>query len=298
MLRIAFIGCVASSHVALKALLELPSDVVQVVGLVTRRESKFNADFVDLAPLAQQWNLSTLFVDSTPDAEEQADWLERLRPDLVFCVGWSRLLNKRVLALPPLGVVGFHPAALPANRGRHPLIWALALGLDETASSFFLMDEGADSGPIVSQEPITILQHDDAASLYAKVLAVIPRQVSDIVKGIRDGSLLPRRQDTSEANYWRKRGAVDGQVDWRMSAQNIYNLVRALTAPYPGAHFCHGGQAIKVWKCTPVVAGRPNDEPGKILAIDGQDITVKCGDGAVRLIVHELAVMPEAGTYL
>jgi methionyl-tRNA formyltransferase len=63
-----------------------------------------------------------------------------------FCLGWSNLLKAEILKAAPLGVIGFHPAALPANRGRHPLIWALGLGLDETATTFFFMDKGADRG--------------------------------------------------------------------------------------------------------------------------------------------------------
>jgi methionyl-tRNA formyltransferase len=297
-LRIAFIGCVESSEVALRALLELPLDAARVVGVVTRQASKFNADFVDLVPLAQRHDLPTLFVETTPDETDQAAWLEQLRPDLIFCVGWSRLLGHRVLSLPPLGVVGFHPAALPANRGRHPLIWALALGLEETASSFFLMDAGADSGPILSQEPIAISQDDDAATLYAKVLAVIPGQLRHIVHGLHEGTLVPQPQDASRATYWRKRSAADGQVDWRMSARSICNLVRALARPYPGAHFMHQGAEVKVWKCAPAPAAAPNLEPGKVLAVEGRCITVKCGDTAVRLIDHALDVLPEPGSYL
>ena len=298
MLRIAFVGCVESSEVALRALLGLPRELACVVGLITRQASKFNADFVDLLPLAQSHGVPTLFVEATPDEDEQADWLEQLQPDLVFCVGWSRLLGDRVLSLPPRGVVGFHPAALPANRGRHPLIWALALGLTDTASSFFLMDAGADSGPILSQEPIAISQDDDAATLYAKVLALIPGQVLAIVHGLHEGDLVPRLQDSTRATYWRKRSAADGQLDWRMSAQSICNLVRALASPYPGAHFMHLGAEVKIWKCAPAAAGEPNFEPGKVLAVEGRRITVKCGDAAVHLIDHELAILPVPGSYL
>lgn len=297
-LRIAFIGCVESSAVALRALLDLPQELARVVGLITRRASTFNADFVDLAPLAERHDVPTLFVEAAPNDAEQAEWLERQRPDVIFCVGWSRLLGPRLLSLPPRGVIGFHPAALPANRGRHPLIWALVLGLEETASTFFLMDAGTDAGPILNQALVPISQDDDAATLYAKVLALVPGQVQAIVCGLEDGSLVARPQDATRATYWRKRDASDGQIDWRMNAQTIYNLVRALAAPYPGAHFVHRGVDVKVWKCAPANAGEPNHEPGKVLAVEGSCITVKCADAAVRLIDHELAVVPEPGSYL
>ena len=84
----------------------------------------------------------------------------------------SRLLKEEILSIAPFGVVGFHATALPANRGRHPIIWALVLGLSETASTFFFMDEGADSGDILSQYKLSISENDNAESLYKKVIKV------------------------------------------------------------------------------------------------------------------------------
>ncbi len=297
-MRVAFIGCVESSKVALEALLRCSADRARVVAVLTRQSSTYNADFVDLTPLAQRHGVAVMHVEDAPTDEQQSAWLGSARPDLVVCVGWSRLLGAGVLKVAPRGVVGFHPAALPANRGRHPLIWALALGLDETASTFFLMQPEADSGPILNQRRIPIAPDDDAASLYAKVQAAIPRQIDEIVRGLADGSLTPTPQDDLLANNWRKRSAADGEVDWRMPAQGICNLVRALARPYPGAHFVHGGEPVKLWKCTPVEAGARNDEPGKVLVVEGRQLTVKCGVGAVRLVEHELGTMPTAGDYL
>jgi methionyl-tRNA formyltransferase len=228
----------------------------------------------------------------------QADWLRQFNPDVIFCIGWSRLLGDLVLKAAPHGVIGFHPAALPANRGRHPLIWALALGLPETASTFFLMDSSADSGPLLSQLTIQIDREDDAASLYAKVLALLPSQVETIVRGLSDGSLVPEPQDASRATSWRKRSAADGRIDWRMEPYAVRNLVRALARPYPGAHFIHQAHEIKVWRCSELIEGSPNDEPGKVLRVEGRNITVRCGLGAVRLIDHELFTLPTVGDYL
>ena len=76
------------------------------------------------------------------------------------------------------GVIGFHPAKLPANRGRHPIIWALALGLEKTASTFFRMDKNADSGPIVSQVDIKIRRNFSARCLYDEILKAVSLQVS------------------------------------------------------------------------------------------------------------------------
>ena len=129
----------------------------------------------------------------------------------------------------PLGVVGYHPAALPANRGRHPLIWALVLGLEKTASTFFFMDEGVDSGDILSQRSITITWDDDARTLYCRVTATALDQIGEFVSALISGNYLRTSQDKSKVSYWRKRESNDGKIDWRMSAKSIHNLVCGLT---------------------------------------------------------------------
>jgi methionyl-tRNA formyltransferase len=296
-LRVVLIGCVASSEAALRALHGLEPDRVRLVGLITRRASGFNSDFVDLLPLVQGRELPILYADLT-EAPDQTRWIAACQPDLVFVVGWSQLLKKDMLEVALLGTIGFHPAALPANRGRHPLVWALALGLDETASSFFLMGEGADDGPLLSQYPVVIEPEDTAQSLYTKILDMIPRQITEIVEGLQHGLLHPEPQDENHASYWRKRSEIDGRIDWRMPARGIYNLIRALARPYPGAEMMVQEGAVKVWCCALEPAAPANAEPGKVLAVEGRSIVVKTGDGAVRLLEHELLKLPSAGDYL
>lgn len=296
-LRIAFIGCVASSRVALQTLLTQPASLCQVVSIVTMRSNRINSDHVDLSDLAGS-DIPLMYVEDAVGDVAQADWLRAYKPDLIFCVGWSRLLGESVLRVPPRGVVGFHPAALPANRGRHPLVWALALGLKQTASTLFLMDSGADSGPLLSQLPVGIDLEDDAASLYAKVLELLPTQVEAIVRGLNNGSLIPQPQDATRATYWRKRSVDDGRIDWRMESSAIRNLVRALSRPYPGAHFMHQGREVKVWRCSELAEAPQNAEPGKVLLVEGRHITVRSGRGAIRLIDHELDMIPAEGEYL
>jgi methionyl-tRNA formyltransferase len=294
-MRVAFIGCVQSSRAFLTRVLALPE--VEVVAVVTREAAAFNADFAPLRPLADEAGIPC-FLARSGDQAELARWLRRFAPDVTYCFGWSWLLRPEVLVVPRLGTIGFHPAALPANRGRHPLIWALALGLSKTASTFFFLDEGADSGDILSQEPIPILDEDDAGTLYAKVTAVALRQIETFTPQLAAGTFSRRPQDHSRATSWRKRGRADGQVDWRMSARSIHNLVRALTRPYVGAHCLYRGADVKLWR-TALREGAPlNAEPGKVLARDGGRIVVKCGEGAVELVEHELPDLPPPGSYL
>ncbi|MBO6284199.1 MAG: methionyl-tRNA formyltransferase, partial [Pseudobutyrivibrio sp.] len=245
MKKTLFIGCVESSYVLLEAMFEAG---YPVAGIVTMEQSAINADFKSLVPLAEKYNVPYICTKNVND-DETVGFIKNIAPEVIYCFGWSRLIGSEILALPKYGVVGFHPAALPCNKGRHPLIWALVLGLKETASTFFIMDEGADTGDIISQMPVAISDTDDAADLYAHVLEVAKKQVIEFTKAFAEDRVEPKKQDPTAGNAWRKRGRADGQIDWRMSARAIYNLVRGLTHPYVGAHFMKGEAEVKVWKC-------------------------------------------------
>ena len=131
---------------------------------------------MNLSPLCKENNIPVHFEDAQK-IERSIEFMKGHEPDVIFCFGWSYLLNQEFLTLPKLGVIGFHPANLPKNRGRHPIIWALALGLKETASTFFKMDKAADSGPILSQVNINIDFTDDAGSLYKKIISTAEQQI-------------------------------------------------------------------------------------------------------------------------
>jgi len=293
-MKILFIGAVEFSAHALRELIAMQANVI---GVCTLDKSTFNADHVDLTQIADK---SRIPVRNTPNINdpEVLDWVYGLSPDVIFCFGWSRLIGLSLLTLPRLGVIGFHPAALPANRGRHPLIWALVLGLTETGSTFFFMDAGADTGDILSQVTLPIEPTDDARSLYTRITKVAMEQIRDFVPRLASGSFQRQPQDHSLANVWRKRSTTDGLIDWRMSAKSIHNLVRGLTHPYIGAHFQYKEREVKVWR-TEVEQDLPNNlEPGKILAVDNRGILIKAGTGGIWILDVEPQLILEAGGYL
>lgn len=281
MKNIVFIGCVESSYVILEYMLK---NHYGVSAIITMEHSDCNADFRSLVPLADQYGIDCYCTKNVNDTETVA-FVKSKKPDMIYCFGWSRLIGHELLSLPKNGIIGFHPAALPANRGRHPLIWTLALGLTKTASTFFVMDEGADTGDIISQKEIFIDDKDDAQSLYDKVLKVAKLQVSEFTEQFNHNAVKRIPQKFGSGNVWRKRGHLDGQIDWRMSCDGIYNLVRALTHPYVGAHFIHNGKEIKVWKCEALRSQEcQNIEFGKVLDVHSEsDFTVKAYDGIIHI---------------
>lgn len=294
-MKVLFIGCVESSYILLEKLINAKAEIV---GVITKEKSKYNADFMDLTPLCIENNIKKIYVDNINE-EKSMNFVKETKPDIAFCFGWSQLIKEEFINLIPHGIVGFHPAELPNNRGRHPIIWALVLGLEQTASSFFMIDKNADTGDIISQKKVTIQYEDDAASLYSKIMSVAEEQVVEILKQFENCSVCRVRQYPKEGNSWRKRTIRDGQIDFRMSNKSIYNLVRGLTHPYVGAHFMYGEDYVKVWKVVEVFQeGYENIEPGKILRVneDGS-FEVKSGDAIIKIVDYE-NFDPIVGEYL
>ena len=293
--KILFIGTVEFSYRALSVLIE---NKFEIVGVLTKSESNFNSDYYDLTPLAKANNIP-VFYRTKNNQDEIISFINSKKPDIIYCFGWSHILPKIILSIPKHGVIGFHPAELPNNRGRHPIIWSLFLGLKQTASTFFVMDEGADTVDIISQEKIKIIE-DNAFSLYNKIINVALKQIVSFSLELETkGAFLDKiKQDKTEGNSWRKRTKNDGKIDFRMTSRAILNLVNALSRPYVGAHLEFQEKEVKVWEVKEEKINKLNHEPGKVLKIDGSDLIVKTYDGSIRITDHEFNHLPLKGEYL
>lgn len=293
-MKILYVGCVKSSYTFLKVLLENRADIV---GVITKKSSAFNSDFTDITPLCREYHIPFLYVTDI-NCAESIQWINSLKPDIGFCFGWSQLVKDYIIDIFPKGMIGYHPAALPNNRGRHPVIWALALGLEKTASSFFMMEPTPDAGDILSQVEIDIQYEDTADTLMQKLLDTGARQIIALWQALENDTVHAISQRNTVGNSWRKRGKPDGQIDWRMSSRAIYNLVRALTRPYVGAHFMKDGVEIKVWSVREIKNNAySNIEPGKIIAVCQDSFLVKTGDYLIEVLDYDQVGL-SVGEYL
>lgn len=294
-MRIIYIGCVKASYIELKILLEQKKDIVAII---TKESSIFNSDFVDLKPLGEKYNIPSKYADDINDLDI-VNFIKKFMPDVIYCFGWSQIIKENILKIPKLGVIGTHPTQLPYNRGRHPIIWALALGLESTASTFFVMDEKADTGDIISQKKVEIDYKDYAKDLYDKITQLECEQIIEFTEALENGTYKLIKQDKLVGNIWRKRIEEDGKIDWRMSSRGIYNLVRALSHPYIGAYFMYKEKKIKVWRTEEIEDVKfRNIEPGKIIKYNsGEDFYVKAYDNIIHVVACD-EFKAEVGEYL
>lgn len=293
-LKIVLLGNVEFSK---SMLIHLKQNNFNIVGVLTKSSSVFNADFCNLGPVAENYDIPyNYFTDINSDCIR--DWLISKEPDLIICVGISQLLKNSILIIPNIGTIGFHPSKLPHNRGRHPIIWALAMGHNEIGSTFFLMNEDADAGPILSQKIVKISKNDYAYDLQYKVTECAKSQIISVLENIESKipTLIPQ---VKNGNSWRKRSKRDGAIDWRMSAMSIRNLVRALSRPYPGASFFYRDSEYHIWKADIIETDAINSEPGKILQVQsGTEFVVACGYQCLQVLDVDPPIDLEQGDYL
>ncbi|HXZ88623.1 MAG TPA: formyltransferase [Candidatus Binataceae bacterium] len=207
-----------------------------------------------------------------------------MRPAVIYSFYYRNLLPEAVLALAPLGAFNLHGSLLPKYRGRAPVNWMLVNGEREGGVTLHHMVARADAGDIVAQRAVEITDDDDALTLYRKIVpagAAVVREYHPLIVAGR----APRRpQDLEAGSYFGRRRPEDGRIDWNWPARRIFNLVRAVTHPYPGAFCFVDGRKLYVWRAR---IGRERGtcgRPGMIIACAAaESIEIAAGEGSVIL---------------
>lgn len=244
--RIVFIGAVDFSNHCLLQTINHRGNIVGVITLDPKYSSR-HSDYIDLSHTAIDFNIPYHSVNNI-NSNSSIRKLSELNPDYFFIFGWSQLLSIEVLSIPKIGSIGSHPALLPKNRGRHPLIWSLINNEEIGGLTFLYLDSGIDNGDILWQKSFPITESDDAGTLYSRIKTLASQAVPDLLHKMSLEPLIGTRQDEEVATYLRKRSEEDGVIHWELSAEVIHSLVRALTHPYVGAHSYHNGRKITIWK--------------------------------------------------
>jgi methionyl-tRNA formyltransferase len=221
-----------------------------------------------------------------------ADLVAGYRPDFLFSFYFRWLIPARVLGLAPRGALNLHGSLLPRYRGRAPANWVLVNGERRTGVSLHHMVAKPDAGELVDQESVGIDGVDTAFTLFGKLERAAATVLDRSLPLLRDGIADRTAMDLTAGSYFGGRRPADGEFSWSWPAERIYNLVRAVTHPYPGAFTSWRKRTLLVWWAVPVAPPR-TAPPGTVLASDPDGVTVATGDRALRLVTVQLAGQPE-----
>ena len=212
---------------------------------------------------------------------EALDELRALRPDILFAIGWRWILPKSVLDVPPKGCLGIHGSLLPRLRGFAPVNWALIRDEPRTGPSLFYFDEGTDTGDLVGQRPFDLTDDDDADSVRRRLADASVELLREHLPQLAAGQAPRVPQPTHGATYGDRRRPEDGAIDWTWEPRRLFNWVRGLTRPYPGAFGSVAGARVSVWKVRPMRT--PGPTPGVVESQAGVTV-VGAGTGCVELL--------------
>jgi len=240
-------------------------------------DPKENAFYGSVAQLCARHGI----VVHAPEDANHPLWIERiakLDPDYIFSFYYRNLLSEPLLATARRGAFNLHGSLLPRYRGRAPANWVLVNGETETGVTLHRMVKRADAGAIVAQQKVAIERSDTALSLHGKLRTAAADLLRDTLPALLQGKATETPQDESKATVFGRRTPADGKLVWARPAEELFNLVRAVTQPYPGAFCAVGEHKLIVWSAE-VAKGNEGLAPGRVISVD--PLRIACGQDSL-----------------
>ena len=293
MKKILFISCVNVGYVILKSIINWPKTHLEVMTLTEKQASEWNVSgYYDFSSLCKTHHINCHYPNafSLKDYED-LKFFRKNRFDLLIVAGWQRLIPDSILNTLTVGAIGIHGSSkkLPKGRGRSPINWSIIEGSRKYFVHVFLMDPGVDSGPVLGIYEFEITPFDTCDSLYKKVTIASKRIILNTLDEILNGTATFTKQK-GKPTFYPKRTPEDGRLNFKQPTELVYNFIRAITKPYPGA-FCYlGEEKIFIWKAIPFGRGidYPKFKPGTICEVfQDRTFLVKTDDGTLLVLNYE-----------
>ncbi|MBI3904775.1 MAG: bifunctional UDP-4-amino-4-deoxy-L-arabinose formyltransferase/UDP-glucuronic acid oxidase ArnA, partial [Pseudomonas fluorescens] len=240
-------------------------------------DPKENAFYGSVAQLCARHGIAV----HAPEDANHPLWIERiakLDPDYIFSFYYRNLLSEPLLATARKGAFNLHGSLLPRYRGRAPANWVLVNGETETGVTLHRMVKRADAGAIVAQQKVAIERNDTALSLHGKLRTAASDLLRDTLPALLQGKASETPQDESKATVFGRRTPADGKLVWAKPAEELFNLVRAVTQPYPGAFCAVGEHKLIVWSAE-IAKGNEGLAPGRVISVD--PLRIACGQDSL-----------------
>ncbi len=278
--RILFFGYSEVGYECLSLLLERGDNVI---ALITHADNPNEKIWFQTPALAAKEKGVPVFTPESVNNDEWRTKIAALECDLILSVYYRHMIGTKILAMPRLGAWNIHGSLLPKYRGRAPINWAVLHGEKRIGMTLHRMVKSADAGAIVDQEGVEIGPRDTAEQAFRKVLPCARRVLARQIDALLAGTARETPQDESQVTYFGGRKPEDGRINWTQTSKQIFNLVRAVTDPYPGAFTDVGPARLMVWWAEPAspIAQAKRGAPGEIISV--APLVIRTGDGALEL---------------
>ena len=234
--------------------------------------------------------------------EKTQKFLEENEFELGISMGWQRLIPKSVLDCFVYGIYGFHGNSgyLPFGRGRSPLNWSIILGDTRFNLNLFRYDEKADSPNVFATEMFSITPHDDIRTAQYKNMICSKNLIRKLLKAYEQGEIPIKTQSKDFDSWYGKRTAADGKIDFHHRTRDIYNLVRGVASPFPGAYAYIDDKKVIIWKAHPFdeMIDFSDYAPGEVIDVFDNKPVVRTVDGSLLIDEYETEMEIRTGDIL
>ncbi len=292
--KIAVLGCKHTTEDLIAGLKRNGLAIDHCVTISPELGAKHNvAGYRDLRPFLTEVGIPyTLPEKYNLRGEKDREIILGLNLDILIVMGWQRIIPPWWIQNLSIGAFGAHGSSklLPHGRGRSPINWSIIQGKKGYLVHLFRYVSEADSGSIVDIQPVSITPYDNCHTLHNKVMLAMVKLCIKNIPFLVDGSANLIPQAEGGASYYPKRTSEDGLIYWTDTTEDIYNLVRAITKPFPGAFgFLDNdpNKKIVLWRTIPFdfQFSWPDAQAGEIVEVfyDGTFV-VKTGDGSLLIL--------------
>jgi len=280
-MRVLFLGSPEFAVPSLKALIASPR--YEVLAVVTQPDRKAGRGQRLTPPpvkvVASEAKIPVFQFSRIRKNPEAMDLLMRLRPEILVVVAFGQILPRDFFEFPKYGTLNVHASLLPKYRGASPVAYAILNGESETGITIMKIDEGMDTGDILSRKAVPLGENVSAGELEALLAEEGAELLVETIRGYVQGEIRPTPQDSGQASYAPRLDKEDGRICWSETAVKIHNLVRAMN-PWPVAFTSFRDQKLKIWETA--LAEEPlelemNAAEGGVVTGLRNGILVRCG---------------------
>lgn len=216
-------------------------------------------------------------------AQEAHDLLRSLQADVMVVAAYGLILPRSVLDIPKHGCINIHASLLPRWRGAAPIHRSIEAGDAATGVTIMQMEEGLDTGPMLSMQRLPIDDDDTTGSLHDKLASLGAEMIVETLARLQHGGLSATPQPETGVTYAAKIAKDEAQLDFTRPAIELSRKIRAFN-PFPGAFGMYGNNPLKLWQAE-VVTPSGNAKPGQVIRADAEGVVIACGNDALRVSI-------------
>lgn len=248
MKKLILIGCTSNLRHIINTILNKKKLNVEISGIINlnKKLAIKKSNFDNYSDLIKKFKIDNIKIVKSVNEKRIINWIKKKKPHLIIQSGWSQKFNSEILKIPQIGCIGVHPSPLPIGKGAATLNWAIIKNYKNWGVSFFLMNNKYDDGPIIAKEKFLINKNDYIKDILKKFDHITSKIIKKNLLNWASNKFVYKKNKKSKI-YFTKRKPSDGEFNLNMTSNKIYNLIRALSTPYPGAFVYLNKKKIIVW---------------------------------------------------